>query len=53
MEKKVKHRRGIPNNQVGFRKGMDTMDQVYIPNNLVRRNLAREKGKNGSDVREL
>lgn len=41
MEKK----KIIPQTQTGFRKGMGIMDNVYILNYLINRQIERKKGK--------
>lgn len=45
METKVEERGLAPQNQTEFRKGMGTIDNVYVLNYLVNRQLSREKGK--------
>ncbi|XP_046145496.1 trichohyalin-like [Osmia bicornis bicornis] len=35
----------IPANQTGFRRGMGTVDNIYVLNYLVNRQIKREKGK--------
>ncbi|XP_051167789.1 uncharacterized protein LOC127285695 [Leptopilina boulardi] len=45
LEEKVEELKCIPDNQTGFRKGMGTLDNIYVLNYLVNRNLGREKGK--------
>lgn len=45
LETKVEERGLAPQNQTEFRKGMGTIDNVYVLNYLVNRQLSREKGK--------
>lgn len=35
----------MPPNQTGFRKGLDTMDNIYVLNYLVNRQLGMRNGK--------
>lgn len=35
----------MPQNKTGFRKGMGTIDNIYVLNHLVNKQLNREKGK--------
>lgn len=35
----------VPQNQAGFRRDMGTMDNVYIVNYLINRQLSRNSGK--------
>jgi len=35
----------LPKNQAGFRRGMETMDQSYVLNYLINRQIGREKGE--------
>jgi len=35
----------VPQNQTGFRKGMGTLDNFYVLNYLVNRQLSKKKGK--------
>lgn len=44
LEEEVEEKNLIPQNQTGFRRGMGTMDNVFVLNYLVNRQL-REKGK--------
>jgi len=44
LRKEVKGKGIIPSNQAEFRKGMGTMDQIYILNYLINRQLGKEKG---------
>ncbi|XP_033225093.1 uncharacterized protein LOC117178016 [Belonocnema kinseyi] len=45
LERQVEEKRSTPQNQTGFRKGMGNIDNVYVLNYLVNRNLGRKKGK--------
>ncbi|XP_043468318.1 uncharacterized protein LOC122502364 [Leptopilina heterotoma] len=45
LEDKVEALGCIPDNQTGFRKGMGTLDNIYVLNYLVSRNLGRKGGK--------
>jgi len=45
LRKKIKEKEIVPHNQVGFRKGMGTMDNIYVINYLINRNI--ERGKEG------
>lgn len=44
LEKEVKEQGMVLQNQIGFRKGMGMIDNVYVLNYLVNRQLRREKG---------
>jgi len=35
----------IPQNQTGFRKGMETIDNIYVLNYLVNRQISKKKSK--------
>ena len=41
----VEEKGSIPHNQTGFRKGMGTVDNIFVLNYLVNRNLSQKKGK--------
>ncbi|XP_033221150.1 myb-like protein X [Belonocnema kinseyi] len=43
LERQVEEKGSIPHNQTGFRKSMETIDNVYVLNHLVNRNLRRKK----------
>ena len=45
LKQQPKEKGSISHNQTGFRKGMGTIDNIYILNYLVNRNLGRKKGK--------
>ena len=45
LEDQVEEKGSIPHNQTGFRKGMGTVDNIYVLNYLVNRNLSQKKGK--------
>ena len=45
LEDQVEEKGSIPHNQTGFRKGMGTVDNIYVLNYLVNRNLNQKKGK--------
>ncbi|XP_029054322.1 uncharacterized protein LOC114881649 [Osmia bicornis bicornis] len=45
LRQEAENKRMIPANQTGFRKGMGTMDNIYVLNYLVNRQIMREKGK--------
>ena len=45
LEKEVEEKRIVPPNQTGFRKGMGTIDNIYVLNYIVSRYIAKEKGK--------
>ncbi|XP_051161831.1 uncharacterized protein LOC127281899 [Leptopilina boulardi] len=45
LEEKVEELECIPHNQTGFRKEMGTMDNIYVLNYIVNRNLGRSNGK--------
>jgi len=44
LEEEVERKGIIPQNQTGFRKGMGTVDNIYVLNYLVGRQLSRKKG---------
>lgn len=44
LREEVEGKRLIPLNQAGFRKEMGTMDNVYILNYLIGRQIARKRG---------
>lgn len=43
LKEEVKKKRIIPENQTGFRKGMGTMDNIYVINYLINRQLGRKE----------
>jgi len=45
LEEELEEGRKIPPNQTGFRKGVGTMDNIYVLNYLVNKRLSREGGK--------
>jgi len=45
LREEIEGKRIIPPNQTGFRKGMGTMDNVYVLNYLVNKRLETKKGK--------
>lgn len=45
LRKEAEKKGIIPQNQTGFRKGMGTIDNVYVLNYLVNRQIAKRKGK--------
>jgi len=45
LEKELEEKKVIPQNQTGFRRGMGTMDNIFVLNYLVNRQLSKEKGK--------
>jgi len=40
----VENKEIVPQNQVGFRKAMGTMDNIYVINYLINRQLGKGKG---------
>lgn len=45
IRKEVEEKGIIPQNQRGFRKGMETMDNIYVLNYMVNRQLEKKGGK--------
>ena len=45
LEDQVEEKESTPHNQTGFRKGMGTVDNIFVLNYLVNRNLSQKKGK--------
>ncbi|XP_046145234.1 uncharacterized protein LOC123988602 [Osmia bicornis bicornis] len=45
LRQEAESKKMIPDNQTGFRKGMGTMDNIYVLNFLVNRQIKKEKGK--------
>jgi len=45
LEREVEEGDRIPQNQTGFRKGMVTIDNIYVLNYLANRHISKEKGK--------
>lgn len=45
LEREVEEGGRIPQNQTGFRKGMGTIDNIYVLNYLVNRQIYRERSK--------
>jgi len=43
LEEEVERKGLIPQNQTGFRKGMGIVDNIYVLNYLVNRQLSRKK----------
>lgn len=41
----MEEKRVLSENQMGFRKGMGTMDNIYIINYLINRQLSRKKDR--------
>lgn len=44
LEEKMERKNMIPQNQTGFRKGMGTVDNIYVLNHLLNRRINRRKG---------
>jgi len=44
LREEVEAKRMVPQNQVGFRKGMGVMDSIYVVNYLINRQLGKGKG---------
>ena len=45
LEDQLEEKGSLPHNQTGFRKGMGTVDNIYVLNYLVNRNLSQKKEK--------
>ncbi|XP_033214068.1 uncharacterized protein LOC117171124 [Belonocnema kinseyi] len=45
LERQVEKKGNIPHNQMGLRRRMGTIDNVYVLNYIVNRNQGRKKGK--------
>lgn len=45
LRKEIEEKRIIPENQTGFRKGMGTMDNIYVINYMVNKYLEKKGGK--------
>jgi len=45
LRSEMEEKRVLSENQTGFRKGMGTMDNIYIINYFVNRQLSRKKGR--------
>lgn len=45
LEEEVERKGIIPQNQTGFRRGMGAMDNIYVINYLINRQLGRKEGK--------
>jgi len=45
LREEVEDKGIIPPNQTGFRKGMGSIDNIYVLNYLVNKRLERKKGK--------
>lgn len=45
LRRDVKEKGIIPQNQTDFRKGMGTIDNIYVLNYLINRQLGRKKGR--------
>ncbi|KAL6419709.1 hypothetical protein ACFW04_013673 [Cataglyphis niger] len=45
LSEEVEEKGLVPQNQTGFRKGLGTMDNIFILNYLVNRQLSKKKGK--------
>lgn len=53
LEEEMERKNMIPQNQTGFRKGMGTVDNIYVLNHLLNRRINRRKvinRRNGSNV---
>jgi len=46
LEKEVEKRGRIPHNQTGFRKGIGTIDNIYVLNYIVNRQVSKRGGGN-------
>jgi len=44
LRKEVEEKNILPGNQIGFRKGMGTMDNIYTLNYLINRQLVKREG---------
>lgn len=44
LRKEVEEKEIMPQYQTGFRKGLGTMDNIYVLNYLINRELKRKKG---------
>jgi len=51
LEREVKRRKGIPDTQMGFRRGKSTVDNVFILNHLVQR--GKKKGEKSKKIYAL
>ncbi|XP_076660673.1 uncharacterized protein LOC143364045, partial [Halictus rubicundus] len=45
LEKEVQEKRMVPENQTGFRKEKGTIDNIYVLNYIINRELAKKKGR--------
>ncbi|KAM0728548.1 Retrovirus-related Pol polyprotein from type-1 retrotransposable element R2 [Formica fusca] len=45
LREEVEVKELVPENQVGFRKGRGVMDNIYVLNYIVQRQIAKPKGK--------
>ncbi|KAL6423125.1 hypothetical protein ACFW04_010551 [Cataglyphis niger] len=45
LSEEVQKKGLVPQNQTGFRKGLGTMDNIFVLNYLVNRQLSKKKGK--------
>ncbi|KAL6431964.1 hypothetical protein ACFW04_007414 [Cataglyphis niger] len=45
LSKEVEEKGLVPQNQTGFRRGLGTMDNIFVLNYLVNRQLSKKKGK--------
>lgn len=44
IRKETEWKQIIPQNQIGFRKGMETIDNIYVLNYLINKQLGNKKG---------
>lgn len=45
VRKETEEKRIIPHNQIGFRKGMGTMDNIHVLNCIINKQLGKKEGK--------
>ncbi|KAL6418016.1 hypothetical protein ACFW04_013055 [Cataglyphis niger] len=45
LSKEMEKKGLVPQNQTGFRKGLETIDNIFVLNYLVNRQLSKKKGK--------
>ena len=43
LKKEVEQKQIIPSNQIGFRKGMGVMDNIYVPNSMIDRSIGKKR----------
>lgn len=50
VKREIEEKEMLPPSQTGFREGMEVIDNIYVLNYLINRQIEGKKGENGSNV---